>query len=209
MLLHFTQASHGDADTVLAILDEAAEWLQHNGIKQWPARFSGPDDWRSTRITSYLDAGQTWLVETAGTAIGTVTLAGPDPDYVHGWPSAPEDGLYVYRMAVRRAYAGIGIGARMLDWASARAAATGKTWLRFDCHRHNPALQRYYEQQGFERVGTIVATIDPGAQPTGTTYTRGSGALYQRPAGSVFISVAGDTPSPQMTALREANRKAP
>lgn len=208
MLLTFTQATPDQLDTVLDILDEAASWLRQNGIEQWPARFTGPDDWRTARIASYLDTGQTWLVTTEGTAIAVFTLAGPDPDYAHGWPTDPDSGLYVYRMAIRRAYAGMGIGARMLDWASARAAAVGKAWLRFDCHRNNPALQRYYEQQGFDRVGTVVTTIDPGAQPTGESYTRGSGALYQRPAGSVFLTTR-DTPDPQFSDMEGVRGQAP
>src|SRR5699024_7725829 len=49
-------------------------------------------------------------------------------------------------------------------------------------------LQRYYEAAGFERVGTVVAEIDPGGSaPSGETYTRGSGALYQRAASTVQI----------------------
>lgn len=183
--LDITQARPSEIDVVLDVLDEAAAWLRENNIEQWPAKFSGPDDWRNARIRAYVESGQTWLVRTNTTDIAVFTLAGADPDYAHGWPDDPEEGLYIYRMAIRRTYAGRDIGTHLLNWAAARAAALGKRWLRLDCHRHNHDLQRYYELRGFEHVGAVVTTIDPGAVPTGETYTRGSGALYQRPAGSI------------------------
>src|SRR5439155_9931 len=72
---------------------------------------------------------------------------------------------------------------RILDWASTRAADDGKRWLRLDVHRRNPALQRYYERHGFQRVGTLVRVVQ--ANDGGQPFTRNSGALYQRAAGTV------------------------
>lgn len=179
-MLNIAPAGLDDLSTVLGVLDEAAAWLRKQGIEQWPARFSGAEDWRETRIRSYVDAGQTWLVRDGDQVLATFTTGGADPHYAHGWPDGPDTGLYVYRMAVRRAAAGRGLGERILDWCSTRAAGDGYRWLRLDCHRHNRRLQRYYEARGFERVGTVVHTIPDGAD--GKPYVRGSGALYQRPA---------------------------
>lgn len=188
MFITIQQATPEDGDTVFAVLDEAADWLRRNGIVQWPERFSGVDDWRSVRIQSHIKAGQVWMVRIHSEVAGVFILAEADPNYAHGWPSDVEDGLYIYRMAMRREHAGNKLGQHMLNWASARAAALGYSWLRLDCHRNNEPLQRYYENAGFERVGTVVADIDPGGSiPSGESYTRGSGALYQREAGTMQI----------------------
>lgn len=73
-------------------------------------------------------------------------------------------------MAVARTAAGQNIGARMLDWASFRAAQQGKELLRLDAWKTNPGLHRYYEGQGF----TMVRLVDlPHRQ---------SGALFERPS---------------------------
>lgn len=183
MLLTVDQAVLDDLPTVLAILDEAAAWLQDQGIQQWPAQFGGTEGWRAERIADYVDRGEAWLVRAGDEplAVFNVTVKA-DPDYADGWPGGPDDALYVYRMAVRRAWSGRDIGSHILNWASARAHAFALSWLRLDCHRHNRALQVYYERQGFTRVGTLVRVIDDD----GTPYTRGSGALYQRPAGTIF-----------------------
>lgn len=191
MLLSIDQATPDDEDTVFTILDETAEWLYSSDITQWPRQFSGIDDWRSERIRGHISAGQVWLVRVHAETAAVFTLAGPDKDYAHGWPSNPNDALYIYRMAVRRSHSGRGLGQHILNWASARATALGLSWLRLDCHRDNTKLQEYYEAAGFARVGTVVTTIDPGGSNlTGETYTRGSGALYQRPAGTVQIGTS-------------------
>jgi GNAT superfamily N-acetyltransferase len=183
MLLTLDQAKPDDLPVVLSVLDEAAAWLKEQGIEQWPAQFSAVDDWRASRIASYVDDGDSWLVRASGEPIATFNLTTTaDPDYADGWPEGPESALYIFRMAVRRSWSGRDIGARILEWACARAHAIGLTWLRLDCHRHNRPLQRYYEAHGFIRVNTLVRVIDDA----GTPYTRGSGALYQRPASSLY-----------------------
>jgi GNAT superfamily N-acetyltransferase len=203
LLLTFDQAAADDLSVVLDILDEAARWLHEREIEQWPAQFGGVDDWRSARIAGYVNAGQTWLVRIGGEPVATFNLTDQaDPDYVDGWPDGPGNALYIFRMAVRRVWAGRDLGSRILDWASSRAKREGVAWLRLDCHRHNRALQRYYEDRGFIHVGTLVRTIDDNGQP----YTRGSGALYQRPAGAVqlFPHRGGDVMSDRYDPTGEA-----
>lgn len=182
MLLTVDQATPGDLPIVLDVLDEAAAWLREEGIQQWPAQFGGVADWRAARISGYIDDGNCWILRAGGDPVATFNLsAQADPDYADGWPDGPDAALYIFRMAVRREWAGRDIGAKILDWSSARAHAAGLSWIRLDCHRHNRKLQRYYETRGFIRVGTLVRVIDD----SGTPYTRGSGALYQRPAGTI------------------------
>jgi GNAT superfamily N-acetyltransferase len=189
VLLSVDQALPDEFPLVLELLDDAARWLRQRGITQWPARFSDAEGWRIERIRAYTDNGHTWLVRVNTTAVATFTLSSADPDYADGWPDGPETGLYIYRMAVRREFAGHDIGGHILDWSSARAAALGYRWLRLDCHRDNHNLQSYYKAHGFERVGTLVRAIDdPVSGDTNGRYVRGSGALFQRPAGSLLIS---------------------
>ncbi len=185
------RAQIDDLSTVLDVLDELAEWLQERGIRQWPAKFRGEGDWREERLRSYVEEGDAWLVRAGGEVAATFTTGGPDPHYAHGWPDDPNKGLYVYRMAVRRKYAGQDLGSRILDWCDGRAAALGYEWLRLDCHRKNPKLQRYYENRGFARVGTVIHTMEDGGN--GEPYTRGSGALYQRPAGTIILPTSPTT----------------
>lgn len=172
-------AHEEDLPDVLAILDDAAEWLKRQGIDQWPTSFSRDATWRTDRIKAYVRQGCTYLVrEPGGNAVATFTLSpGADPQFAHGWPDGPDSGGYVFRMAVRRAVAGQNIGSRILDWAGREVGKWGRRWLRVDVHRHNPALQAYYERLGFSRVAEVTA---PDLSIPGRI--RGSGTLMQRPA---------------------------
>lgn len=168
----------GELQAVLSLLDDAAAWLRKRGIDQWPASFSGDATWRTERIRSYIEHGQTYLArdKSSGRAIGTFTLSSAaDPQFAHGWPDGPEDAGYLFRMAVSRSAAGQDLGSYLLDWAGREVGRWGKRWLRIDVHRHNQRLQEYYRRHGFDKVAEVTApdlTI-PGR-------TRGSGTLMQR-----------------------------
>jgi GNAT superfamily N-acetyltransferase len=104
--------------------------------------------------------------------VGTITLDDfADPEF---WlpQDDPEDALYVHRAVVARAVAGQRIGATLLNWASLRAEAAGRTWVRLDAWATNTQLQSYYLGQGWAHVRTLQLSH------------RGSGALFQRRAGT-------------------------
>ncbi|MFR9796084.1 GNAT family N-acetyltransferase [Streptomyces sp. MS06] len=77
-------------------------------------------------------------------------------------------------MAVKREFAGAGVGGTLLDWASERAATQGKQWLRLDAWKDNQGLHRFYKNAGF----TLVRVVD--------LPHRRSGALFQRATGHVL-----------------------
>jgi len=74
-------------------------------------------------------------------------------------------------MLVARSEAGRDLGSAMLDWASRRANQEGKHWLRLDAWASNEQLHEYYLSEGFQLVRLLKFAH------------RGSGALFQRPAG--------------------------
>ena len=54
-----------------------------------------------------------------------------------------------------RACAGRGLGAQLLAWALAEAAARGRALLRLDCVASNDFLRRYYAAAGFRERGEV------------------------------------------------------
>ncbi|MFF6957390.1 GNAT family N-acetyltransferase [Streptomyces sp. NPDC008317] len=151
-------------DTVEALLHEASKWLASRGIDQW--QFPPHRD----RILRALSEGDVFLGTCDGHVIATLQVdTYADPEF---WTpnDQPDDALLVHRMVVTRESAGIGVGGTLLDWAAARAAAAGKSWLRLDAWKDNRSLHRYYEIAGF----ALVRVVD--------LHHRGSGALFQRPA---------------------------
>ncbi|MEU6849918.1 GNAT family N-acetyltransferase [Actinacidiphila alni] len=162
--LHIRPARLDELSTVEALLIEASEWLASRGIDQW--QFPPHRD----RITSAILRGEVFLAEAGGRPIATLQVDDQaDPEF---WTpdDRPETALYVHRMAVSREFANAEIGGKLLDWASERVVAAGRTWLRLDAWKDNYDLHHYYEKHGF----TLVRVID--------LPHRGSGALFQRRA---------------------------
>ncbi|MCW3036180.1 MAG: GCN5-related N-acetyltransferase [Actinobacteria bacterium] len=151
---------------VQGILAEAATWLASKGIDQWPAA-----GFREAGTLRRIRQGSVYLAYAAGEPVATITLdTWADPEL---WKGASDDAGYVHRLAVRRPWAGRGIGAALLDWAGQRVAASGGRWLRLDCMRDNQPLHDYYLRLGFEHIRTIELRHRP------------SGSLFQRGAPSV------------------------
>lgn len=155
-----------DVPAVLALFSQASAWLRSRGSDQWQYSPS------AERTAANTAAGALWIAEQDHQPIATITVDDhADPEF---WPTDddPADALHVHRVIVARAAAGQGLGAALLDWASERAAAAGRKWIRLDAWSTNEQLHRYYHDRGWQHVRTLVLTH------------RGSGALFQRPAGS-------------------------
>jgi hypothetical protein len=157
------RATPADQPTVEQMWREASAWLASAGSDQWQY----PP--RSARIAASIAVGSCWLVECDGAAVATITLDHyADPAF---WTPADDPGaaLYVHRMIV--AERGTRLGASLLDWAGARTEAAGRSYVRLDAWKRNAALHAYYRSQRFAHVRTVDLPH------------RGSGALFQRPAG--------------------------
>jgi ribosomal protein S18 acetylase RimI-like enzyme len=144
--LRVVQASPEDVEEVCDLLAEAAAWMRGRGIEQWPRRFP------RTQIAESVARGETYLARLGDATAGTLALEWEDPLF---WGDRPRDAGYVHRVAVRRAFAGRGLGARLVDWAAERVVARGRRYLRLDCMAQNARLRRYYEELGFEHRGDV------------------------------------------------------
>lgn len=148
--IDIVQAQASELYAVLDILEEAAAWIASRGIDQWrPGSFIGP---RYQSIADQVKRGEVYLAKHEGEPIATLTLQWEDKRM---WGDVPADAAYVHRIAIRRPYAGKGIGLQLLQWTENTAAAACKDYLRLDCMAENQALRNYYEQAGFAYRGEI------------------------------------------------------
>lgn len=165
-------AVHDDLASILNLRQEAERWLRERGVEQWTDSWS---EHARKLIATNLAEGKTYVIaaeDDPDRITATVTLNGPDLDF---WTEDDdlESASYLYKLIVSREAAGSGLGDAILNWASERAAASGKRWLRIDVWRDNHGLQGYYLKRRFEHVRTVERDW------------RKSGAIFQRPAGSV------------------------
>ncbi|MFJ9901082.1 GNAT family N-acetyltransferase [Streptomyces sp. NPDC091280] len=155
-------AGRDELHLVEALLTDASTWLASRGIGQWqypPER---------AEIKQAIGHGGCLLAFRNAQPVATIQVDDhADPEF---WQEddRPETALYVHRLAVSRSTVGQGIGSKLLDWAAQHSAEAGKTLLRLDAWKDNPALHAYYLRHGFE----LVRIVD--------VPHRGSGALFQR-----------------------------
>jgi GNAT superfamily N-acetyltransferase len=101
--------------------------------------------------------GKTWIAWDGTIAAGTITVDTEEPLDLNDRPVWPDDkrhepALYVRRVIVSRRYAGIGLGAALLDWAADVAKRDHQAaLLRIDVWTTNKELHAYYEGQLFTR----------------------------------------------------------
>lgn len=139
-------ACKADFPRVLAILEDAAEWMVSRGIDQWR-----PGGFDHCELLQSIERRELHLAHIDGRDVGTVILQWADPLF---WPPEGHDQAgYVHKLAVRREAAGRGLGRHLIDWAAATSAERGKRFLRLDCQGTNPGLCTYYEKLGFARRG--------------------------------------------------------
>jgi GNAT superfamily N-acetyltransferase len=137
------QATNRDVETVSAILQEAARWLENAGMPLWR-----DEELSSAKIAPDVCAGLYHLAEYSEGVGGTVRFQLEDSVV---WPEAPEhEAAYIHRLAIRRRYAGTGLSAFILHWAVQRTHILGRRYLRLDCVASRPRLRAIYESFGFQ-----------------------------------------------------------
>ena len=167
--LSIVSAGPDDLGRYLELLEEVANWLETRGIRQWPpGNFRRSADYYADSITRQ----EVQLAFLGDDLVGTLRVLLREPIV---WPEiVEEDAIYVYNLAVRRAWADRGLGGRMLEWAGGRAASLGRKYVRLDCVPDNEFLRDYYTQAGFEERGEIEAQFPP---PVGALWLR----RYEKP----------------------------
>jgi GNAT superfamily N-acetyltransferase len=174
--LNVRQAVAGDMPTIVAMIDEAADWLRAKGTDQW-ARPWPTRKHRDRRIQRGLKRNKTWMVENEGLPVATVTLRRRGNRKLWTAAERHESAVYLSRLVVRRDYAGQGIGEALVDWAGVRGRrGWGAQWIRIDVWTTNVALHNYYAKRGFRPYGD---------QRPAKINNYPSAALFQKPVSGV------------------------
>ena len=135
-------AGPDDALAVAEVIQEAARW-----IATWRSQLWDPALLGESFAAPFIARGEMLTARISGQIAGVMILEPEDPLF---WPDRPlGEAAYLHKLAVRRAYAGMGLPAALIDHAADLARAQGRFRLRLDCH---PDLARVYEGLGFHAV---------------------------------------------------------
>jgi ribosomal protein S18 acetylase RimI-like enzyme len=153
-----------DLGRYLDLLEEVAVWLEARGISQWPA---GQFRLSADSYAESIRQEEVQLALVGDALVGALQLLLRERMV---WAEAAEDdAVYVFSLAVRRAWAKHEVGRQMLDWAGDRATTLGRRYIRLDCEADNQFLRAYYESAGFEDRGEFRL---PGQPARGTRRLR-------------------------------------
>ncbi len=148
-LLEIRRVQKDAASEALEICTDAALWLKGKGIVQWDD-FLDPEKAKFI-VDKRFGEGEVFIGYLNSRPVATITVQWEDTfwdDMGHD----PDSG-YIHTMAVRRGYAGLGLGRELLDWAGNYFAAAKKARMRLDVAGDNSRLCRFYDDLGFNTVG--------------------------------------------------------
>lgn len=142
----------GESDSIITLLKEVAEWLQHKEVDQWQYLLGGE---AKAEILEGIREKYTYVVMKEDEIVGTVTVSPKQNKWdecIFGKEEV-SDSLYIHRFAVKRKYKGNGIGEWILQWIDENVHCD-KEFLKLDCVGHNRTLNDFYKRNGFEYVGS-------------------------------------------------------
>lgn len=135
-------ATPDESETVSAILQEAARWLENTGNAMWRNSELLP-----SRVADDVNADLFVIAMVNTEPAGVIKFQLEDTLF---WPDVPQgDSAFVHRLAVRRRFAGKGVSTALLSWAVENARSLGKRYLRLDCEASREKLRAIYERFGF------------------------------------------------------------
>ena len=158
--MQIRQGSAADTARLLALFDDAVEWLVARGqTGQWGTEPFSARPAQAERAAGWASGGGLWFATDGEADAGAIVL-GDAHDYVPP-PERPE--LYVQVLLTAAAWRGRGVGTALIEHAIGEAKAAGAEQLRVDCWAGVPELPAAYERLGFGRVGSFDVGGWPGA----------------------------------------------
>jgi hypothetical protein len=162
---------------VLGLIEDARSWLWTKDTDQWAKPWPN-EEARDARVLKGLQGEKTWIVWDGIIPAATVTITPQMNPAVWSTPEnrcdLAEPAIFMHQLITGRKYAGLGLGAQLIDWVGLRGQHLyGAKWIRIDVWRTNQLLHDYYLRKGFEPCGFCADPEYP------------SSALFQKPVATI------------------------
>ncbi len=136
------QAEISDISILESIFADVVHWMDDNGLHQWEHEHV---KWHE--LSQYFAPSDFFIAYADNAPSACMALIDHDPYF---WPDIPQgESLFLHKVAVKRAFSGMGISKAMIDFAKQKAQTLGIKTLRLDCHQHRHKVRAVYEKQGF------------------------------------------------------------
>ena len=101
--------------------------------------------------------GNVFVFKQNATLLGMVVLFDKPSDWDRQlWKNENlNDGIYLHRLAINREMAGKSLGSEIMQWAEEGIVFNNKKCIRLDCIEDSSALNRFYQNQGYQLKGLV------------------------------------------------------
>ena len=157
-------ATEDDLPAILAIAQQARNYLRRHRVDQWQGEYPNADTFRAD-----IAAGTCHVLTYQGAVAAMFTLSRtPEPAYdalTDGrWRSDRDHAAVLHRNAVAADWRGTGMADHLMQAAEQLAREGGVHAIRVDTHRHNGAQKKLLERHGYRFCGNILCD-EPGHDP--------------------------------------------
>lgn len=149
-------AVEDDLPAILAIVQQARNYLRRHRVDQWQGAYPDEDTFRAD-----IAAGTCHVLTYQGAVAAMFTLAfTPEPAYdalTDGrWRSDRDHAAVLHRNAVSTDFRGTGMADHLMQAAEQLALEHGAHAVRVDTHRHNGAQKQLLARHGYRFCGNIL-----------------------------------------------------
>lgn len=157
-------ATEDDLPAILAIAQQARNYLRRHRVDQWQGVYPNEDTFRAD-----IAAGTCHVLTYQGAVAAVFTLSRtPEPAYdalTDGrWRSDRDHAAVLHRNAVAADWRGTGMADHLMQAAEQLARESGAHAIRVDTHRRNGAQKKLLERHGYRFCGNILCD-EPGHDP--------------------------------------------
>lgn len=150
MKLIFKSINKGDQNEVLKLFKKSAEKINRLNIDHWQY-WKNPPSEKIKWVEEGIENNEYFFVQnTHYETLGMVRILEQDLVY---WGEQSEKAKYIHSLVVKEKYNGKGIGSLILHNVANDAKEKHCKYLRLDVDSKNLKLCKYYEKQGFKKVG--------------------------------------------------------
>ncbi|SEK76508.1 Ribosomal protein S18 acetylase RimI [Carnobacterium iners] len=150
-----------DEPFIKEMLQQAAQWLQTKGSKQWSGILKGEDRHNTSEA---IKRGEVFIGRIDDQLAGMFVLWNHQSEWDEEfWGKDSSDAyVYLHRLTVQRSFSGQGISKQLLSEAKLYAKKKKNSAIRLDCIADNAYLNKLYQDIGFTYVGKKIDRIADG-----------------------------------------------
>lgn len=144
------KAIKSDIDKIYELIEKRIKWMDKNNIHQWN-KTNYLDSYPKAYFEGKVADGELYVMtdENSKKIVGAVVLLEED----ERWQADVSNSYYLHNLVSD--IEAPGIGARIIHLCEKVAIEKGKEKIRLDCQTSNRKLNKYYNELGFEYVGSV------------------------------------------------------